>query len=46
MWGTLPICSSILAMLLALIPEKRWNQRRVVQPAAAHEDLVLGRLAS
>jgi hypothetical protein len=46
MWGTLPICSSILAMLLALIPEKRWNQRRVVQPAAAHEDLVLGRMAS
>ena len=46
MWGTLPICSSILAMLLALIPEKRWNQRRVVQPAAAHEDLVLERLAS
>ena len=46
MWGTLPICSSILAMLLALIPEKRWNQRRVVQPAATHEDLALGRLAS
>jgi hypothetical protein len=46
MWGTLPICSSILAMLLALIPEKRWKQRRVVQPAAAHEDLVLGRMAS
>jgi hypothetical protein len=46
MWGTLPICSSILAMLLALIPEKRWNQRRVVQPAAAHEDFVLGGLAS
>jgi hypothetical protein len=46
MWGTLPICSSILAMLLALIPEKRWNPRRVVQPAATHEDLALGRLAS
>ena len=46
MWGTLPICSSILAMLLVLIPEKRWNQRRVVQPAATHEDLALGRLAS
>jgi hypothetical protein len=46
MWGTLPICSSILAILLVLIPEKRWNQRRVVQPAATHEDLTLGRLAS
>jgi hypothetical protein len=46
MWGTLPICSSILAMLLALIPERRWNQRRVVQPAEAHENFVLGRLAS
>src|SRR5579863_8099660 len=46
LWGTLPICSSILAILLVLIPEKRRSQRRVVQPAAAHEDLVLGRLAS
>jgi hypothetical protein len=46
MWGTLPICSSILAILLVLIPEKRWNQRRVVQTAATHEDLTLGRLAS
>jgi len=46
MWGTLPICSSILAMLLALIPEKQWDQRRVVQPSSAHENLVLGRLIS
>ena len=46
MWGTLPICSSILALLLALIPEKQWSKRRVVQPASEHENLVLGRLAS
>src|ERR1700674_515205 len=46
MWGTLPICSSILAMLLALIPEKQWDERRVVQPSSAHENLVLGRLIS
>ena len=45
-WGTLPICSSILAMLLMLIPERRWNRRTVVQPSATGEDLALGRLAS
>jgi hypothetical protein len=46
MWGILPICSSILAMLLVLIPEKRWDRQRVVQPSAARENLVLGRLIS
>jgi hypothetical protein len=46
MWGILPIGSSILAMFLVLIPEKRWHARRVVQPAPAHENLVLGRLIS
>jgi len=46
MWGTLPICSSILALLLALVPDKRWEKRRVVQPSPAHEDLMLGRLIS
>jgi hypothetical protein len=48
MWGILPIGSSILAMFLVLIPEKRWHARRVVQPALApaHENLVLGRLIS
>jgi hypothetical protein len=45
-WGILPIGSSILAMLLVLIPEKRWHRRRVVQPYGADHDLVLGRLAS
>jgi len=46
LWGTLPIGSSILAMLFTFIPERRWNRRSVVQPSAAGKDLVLGRLAS
>jgi hypothetical protein len=46
LWGILPISSSILAMLLALIPEKQWDRRTVVQPASSHENLVLGRMIS
>jgi len=46
MWGIFPIGSSILAMLLVLIPERRWHRRRVVEPSAADENLVLERLAS
>jgi hypothetical protein len=46
MWGILPIGSSILAMFLVLIPERLWHRRRVLQPSATHENLVLGRLAS
>jgi hypothetical protein len=46
MWGTLPIGSSLLALLLMLIPEKRWHARHAVQPTSTHENLVLGRLAS
>jgi hypothetical protein len=46
MWGIFPIGSSILAMLLVLIPERRWHRRRVVEPSTADENLVLGRLAS
>ncbi len=46
MWGTLPIGSSILAMVLVLIPEGRRHRRRVVEPSAADENLVLERLAS
>jgi hypothetical protein len=46
LWGILPISSSILAMLLALIPEKQWDKRRVVEPASSHENLVLGRMIS
>ena len=48
MWGILPIGSSILAMLLALIPEKRWHDAAQSSnpPRARDEDLVLGRLIS
>ena len=44
--GTLPIGSSFLALLLMLIPDKKAAEYRVVQPAAADENLVLGRIAS
>lgn len=46
MWGVLPIGSSVLAMLLALIPDRRWAERRIAQPSSAGEDLALGRLIS
>ena len=46
MWGTLPIGSSILAVVLVLIPEGRRQRRRVVEPSAVDENLVLERLAS
>jgi hypothetical protein len=45
-WGILPIGSSILAMLVVLIPERRWQRRRVVEPATTRENLILGRVAS
>ncbi len=46
LWGILPISSSILAMLLTLIPEKRRERIRVVQPSPTREDIVLGRMIS
>jgi hypothetical protein len=46
MWGILPIGSSILAMLLALIPDKQWAERPIAQPSTTNENLVLGRLIS
>lgn len=50
LWGTLPIGSSVLAMLLALIPGRRRAELAMnvpAEPAAEHEDhLVLGRLIS
>ena len=46
LWGILPISSSILAMLLALIPEKQWDKRPAVVPSSTHENLVLGRMIS
>jgi hypothetical protein len=48
LWGTLPIGSSILALLLVLIPDRKLVQQPVLQPAADSDqrDLVLGRLIS
>jgi hypothetical protein len=46
MWGILPIGSSILAMLVVLIPERRWQRRRAVEPSTARENRVLERVAS
>jgi hypothetical protein len=44
MWGTLPFGSSILAILVVLIPEKRWHRRGAVEPSTAAEELAPGRL--
>lgn len=46
MWGILPFGSSILAILVLLIPEKRRQQVTVEYSIAADETLVPGRLAS
>jgi hypothetical protein len=46
MWGTLPIGSSIFAMVLMLLPEEKWYRRPVVQPATTHENLALERVIS
>jgi len=46
MWGILPISSSILALLVLLIPERKTLESRVSYPYPAKEELVPGRLAS
>ena len=46
MWGILPIGSSILAMLLVLIPNKKPAEADISQPESEEEDLALGRLIS
>ena len=51
MWGTLPIGSSILAMLFLLIPDERKRyqphaEAETVRQPAGSEDLVLGRILS
>ena len=46
MWGTMPIGSSILALLLVLIPDRKLVEQRIPQTSSADEDLVLGRVAS
>ena len=46
MWGLLPFGSSLLALLVVLIPEERWLKRPADRPAAAQEELTPGRLMS
>jgi hypothetical protein len=47
LWGTLPLASSILALLLVLVPERRWSEggsSEAVDPEA--DQLAVGRLVS
>jgi len=46
MWGIFPFGSSILAIIVLLIPDKRRTQAAVEYPAAAEHNLVSGWLAS
>jgi hypothetical protein len=46
MWGILPFGSSILALLVLLIPQRRPLESRVAYPTPAEQDFVPGRLAS
>jgi hypothetical protein len=46
MWGILPFGSSILAILVILIPEKRRHERRASHPFPSNESLVQGRKVS
>lgn len=46
MWGTLPFGSSLLAIVVLLIPQRRRYASRADIPFAADENLVPGRMAS
>jgi hypothetical protein len=46
MWGTLPFGSSLVAILVLLIPQRRRYARRADVPFPTDEDLIPGRLAS
>ena len=46
MWGILPFGSSILAILVLLIPERRREELAAEEPYPEEETLVHGRLAS
>jgi hypothetical protein len=46
MWGILPFGSSLLAILIVLIPEKRQSTNEETQDASIYDDLVPGRMAS
>ena len=45
MWGTLPFGSSLLAILVVFIPEKRRRTLREQETVDAHESLVAGRMS-
>jgi hypothetical protein len=46
LWGTLPFGSSLFAILVIFIPEKRRREMRVARDLAENENLVQGRLVS
>ena len=46
MWGTLPFGSSILAILIVLIPQKRRREDYADVSLASDDNLVSGRMAS
>lgn len=46
MWGTLPFGSSILALLLVLIPDGRRQEDREIHTFTSHSDVVRGSLVS
>ena len=46
MWGTLPIGSSFLAILVCFIPDDQRRSLVEMEPDTAHEDYVPGRLVS
>jgi hypothetical protein len=46
MWGTLPFGSSLLAILVLFIPERKRFEHRTDVPFTTDEDLVPGRIAS
>jgi hypothetical protein len=46
MWGILPFGSSLLAILVILIPEKRRRERRTEASFATDDNLIGARLAS
>jgi hypothetical protein len=46
LWGTLPIGSSFLAIVLAFIPDRKRAEHLVMQPESSDRDLALGRMIS
>ena len=46
MWGLLPFGTSIFAILMVLIPEKRRQEYAQEYPINSEETLVTGRMAS